>query len=146
MNKQQKRIIALLLTVATIFSIAIPVAATNSTQEATLRASNYITSVWAGAYGGNGQITVDFSITATGKMTSLGATSIIIKNSSGDTVKTFLYSTTPTMMGTNLIYYSHSVTYFDATPGKKYYAIVCYKAANRSGSDTTSYTTDYATA
>lgn len=146
MKKHQKRLIALLLTAVIIFSLAIPAAATDKIQEVTPRASAYITSVWAGATGGNGQITVDFSITGTGTMTSLGATVIEIKNSSGQTVKTYFQSTTPSMMGSNRGFYRSSVTYTGATASKKYYAIVYFKASNSSGSDTTSYTTDYATA
>lgn len=146
MKKKLFHFIVILLTVSTVLSLAAPAMATDSVDNISPRASAYITGVWAGAYGGDGSIRIEFDITATGKMTSLGATSIEIINSSGRTVKTFVKSTTPSMMGSNQTYYSSSVTYYGATSGERYYAIVYYKASNSSGSDTTSYTTNYATA
>lgn len=146
MKKHTKHIISILLVIAILCTMIVPVSATDRDDSVSPRASSYIYVVWADANGSNGQITVDFSITATGKMTSLGATSIEIINSSGQTVKTFVRSTTPSMMGSNQTYYSSSVTYTGATAGQKYYANVYFKASNNSGSDTTSYTTDYTTA
>lgn len=110
------------------------------------QASAYITSVYANTTGGSGSITVYFSITGKNKMTSLGATRIVIYDTNGTPVKTYKYDTTSGMMGYNKTFHSGSVTWYGATSGSKYYAIVGYKAADSSGSDTTTYTTGYAKA
>lgn len=136
--------LSIFLILSIMFSITIPVCATDNNTGIQPCASDYISSVWASASGGNGSITVDYSITATNTMTSLGATMIEIKNSSGTTVKLFQYPETPTLMATNRIYYRHSETWYGASSGSKYYAIVYFKAANSSGNDTTMYTTSYA--
>jgi hypothetical protein len=107
--------------------------------------SQYISSTSASISANSGVITVSFNIIATGTMTSVGATKVQIKDSGGNTVKTFYSSTTAGMMGYNRIIYSGSVSY-SGTSGQKYYAVVSFKAANSSGSDTTSRTTGYVTA
>ncbi len=143
MRKQLKCILAVLLVVLTVCSMTIPVTAANRDDTVSPQASAYISNVWASAYKNRGTVTVEFSITATGKMTSLGATTIAIKDSSGDIVKTFSYTNTSGMMGYNEYYYSSSVSWNGAASGEKYYALVLYKASNSSGYDMTSYTTDY---
>ena len=143
MRKQLKRILAILLVVLTVCSMTIPVTAANRDDIASPQASAYISNVWASASKSGGTVTVEFSITGTGKMTSLGATTIAIYNSSGKVVKSFSSSTTSGMMGYNQGYYSSSVSWDGAESGKKYYAIVFYKASLGSGYDTTSYTTEY---
>lgn len=144
MRKQSQRIGALILVAILIIVFAVPVMATDNENSISPRSSAYITAVWASASGGTGSITVDFSITGTGRMSSLGATTVSIRDSSGTTIKTFHYTTTDGMMGSNQGYYSSSVTWYGATSGSKYYAVVYFKASNSSGYDTTSYTTGYA--
>lgn len=143
MNNRLKRILALMLVVITVYAMTIPVTAANTNDSVSPRASAYINTVWASASKSGGTVTVKFSITGTNTMSSLGATTIEIKNSSGYTVKLFKSSTTSDMMGYNQGYYSSSVTWDGAESGKKYYAIVYYKASLGSGYDTTSYTTEY---
>lgn len=107
------------------------------------RSSNYIYSRYADATSiGNGKITINFDITATGRMTTIGATKIEIKSSSGSTLKTYKCTDTgyEYMMGSNRTVYSSSVTY-QAISGNSYYAVVYFKAGNSSGSDTATYTT-----
>lgn len=138
------RLISLFLVFVSLFTISVPVMATDSSREISPSSSEYISSVWATCSSGNGSITTEFSITAKSKMNSLGATTIEIKNSSDTTVKLFTYETTSSMMGSNRVYYKSSVTWYGASSGSKYYAIVYFKAANSSGNDTTMYTTSYA--
>ena len=138
-----KRFVALLLAVATVCCMIIPVAATEGDNGVAPAASAYINVVWADAVGSNGTVTVNFSISATGKMTSLGATCIEIWNSGGTVSKTFYPSTTGGMTGYNSAYYQSAVTWYNATPGSKYYAVVYYQATNSSGHDTSSYITTY---
>jgi len=88
----------MLVVLALILSIAILPAAL----VAEARASEYINSTYASITAtGNGNLKIGFSITGTGTMTSIGATRIDVKNSSGTTVKIF-YSSNPSyanMMG-----------------------------------------------
>lgn len=112
------------------------------------RASDYIESCYASAARtSTGGVKITFDIIGTGVMTSIGATQIDIKNSAGTIVKT--YKNTQTgygyMVTSNALSHRSSVTY-PGISGNQYYAVVYFKAANRSGSDTDSYTTGFVTA
>lgn len=107
------------------------------------RASNFIFS--CNAYSsstGNGGVKISFDITGTGTMTSIGVTQIDIKNSAGTIVKTFknTQSGYGYMIVSNTMYHESSITY-SGTAGSSYYAVVYFKAANSSGSDTSTVTT-----
>lgn len=140
-----KRFVALILVLSIVCAFPIVVSAAVSGGTVQPQASDYIASTKASIYGGNGTITVNFSIAATRKMDSLGATVIRIKDTSGNVVKTFYSSSTDGMMGSGRAFFDGSVTY-NATAGKKYYAVVSFKAADSTGGDSDSYTTAYATA
>jgi hypothetical protein len=140
------RLVVMTLVLAMLLPMVLPVSAADSDIGISPASSSYISAVWASATGSNGKITVEFDITGTSRMTSLGATKVQIKDSSGTTVKTFYSSTTSGMIGYNKSYYYSTVTYNGATSGKKYYAVVSFKAANSSGSDTDTYVTAYTTA
>lgn len=146
MKRKNSQIVVFFLVVAIILSFTNSVFAVNN-GKSTIQpmSSNYISTCGASISGSNGTITVSFNITAKSKMTSLGATSVQIKNSAGATVKTFYSSSTSGMMGSNRTYFSGSVSYTGVS-GNRYYAVVNYKATNASGSDTSSCTTGYATA
>lgn len=106
------------------------------------RSSSYIESSSGYAYkSGTNEFNVNFSITGTGVMTSIGATKIEIKTSNGLLIKTFYSNVESNMMGSNKVYHSVTVTYRGVT-GKSYYAVIYFKAANSSGYDTTTYTTN----
>ena len=146
MKKKKSKIIAFVLVMAMMLSVTSPVFAVNNGKDAVQpMSSSYISIYGASISGSDGTVTVSFNITAKSKMTSLGATSVQIKKSAGATVKTFYSSSTSGMMGSNRTYFSGSVSYTGIS-GHKYYAVINYKAANASGSDTCSYTTAYATA
>ncbi len=135
MKRNIVRTINLVLVLVLCVSIlAIPAAA---------RSSDYIVSRYASATSiDGGKITVDFRITATGSMTTIGATKIEIKNSSGTTLRTYKSTETgyESLMGSNRTVYSSSVTY-QGISGNSYYAVVYFKAENSSGSDIATYTT-----
>lgn len=143
MKAISRRFISMLLIVSAILCMIIPASAANNESELSPAASAYINTVWAEAVGSSGTVRVNFSITATRSMTSLGASCIEIYNSSGTTVKTFYPSTTGGMTGYSTAAYSSHVTWYNATPGAKYYAVVYYHATNSSGHDTSSYVTAY---
>ena len=143
MKRKSFRLFAILLVLSMLCAIPVPVAALDlPIDTATPRASYYIASTYASISENNGTVTVSFDIAATGKMTSLGATMVRIKDSNGTTVKTFYSTNTNGMMGSNCSIFYCSVTYY-GTSGKQYYAVVSFKAENSSGSDTTSFTTNY---
>ena len=144
--KIHRNLISIFLVISVFFSLMSPTYAIDFDNYNSARSSAYINAVWASASGDIGSVKVSFSITATGKMNSLGATIIEIKDSSGTTVRTFKSSSTGGLMGSNATYYSSSKTWYGATSGCKYYAVVYFKASDSSGYDTTSYTTGYCTA
>ena len=137
MNKKISRMIAILLVLVLCVSTTALAEDINYIEKSTLaRASSYIDSSTATITSSKGTITVRFSIIGTAKMTSLGATKIEIKSSSGTTLKTY----TTGLMGSDVSYHSGSITYAGVS-GVSYYAVVYFKAANSSGSDTTTKTT-----
>lgn len=145
MLKKYTRMLAVLLVFALTLAMQPVVLAARGEDTVNPTASTCIASSSASISAYKGTVTVSFSITGTGKMTSLGATKVQIKDSSGSVVKTFYSSTTSGMMGYNKTYHSGSVTYSGST-GTKYYAVVSFKAANATDSDTTTRTTGYTTA
>ena len=141
MRKGLYKLIGMILIIATLCSIISPVLAAAPQDPDSPAASYYIDNVYAEATGTNGTVNVYFSITATGKMSSLGATNIILYNSSGY-VASKQYATTPGMMGYSKTFHSNTIPFTGLASGS-YYAIVYYYAGNSSGSDTTSFTTDW---
>lgn len=146
MKAKAHRLVAVVVVLAVLCSMMIPVFATDADSGIDPQASYYINSVYAYVTGGSRSITVNFSITATGQMTSLGAQRIEIYDYSNTLVKTYYGTTTEGMLASNRYSYSGSVTYGDARTGAKYYAVVTLKASNSSGGDSDTYTTGYATA
>lgn len=98
----------------------------------------------------NCQIRISFSITGTGRMSELGATTIYLYEDDGhstELIKTYKSTDPnyPNMMADNAFYHGSNVTY-TGTAGYKYYASVHFKAGNSSGSGTTVGTTEIVTA
>lgn len=94
---------------------------------------------------GGGNLRISFSVTGKSTMASIGATTIRIKDSDGNTVKTYSCASYPVMMGRNRGVYSGSVSYAGVS-GTQYYAVVIFYAKNGSGSGSASYTTGRVTA
>lgn len=142
MKTTLRRLSALFLVFSIFCAVSAPVVAATSDDMASPRASYYISSTYASISNNSGTVTVSFDIIATGRMTSVGATVIRIKDANDTTVKTFYSSSTSGMMGYNCVSHVGSVTY-NGISGKKYYAVVSFKAENSSGSDTDAFVTDY---
>ncbi len=109
---------------------------------ATLRASKYISSYNAVIYSSDNEITVDCSITGTGRMKTLGIKSVKIYTSSGTNVATYSYTTDgyEYLMGSDTGRKTASVTYTGVS-GRTYYAVVTFYASDGSGSDSRTHTT-----
>ena len=146
MNPKNKICLSLFLVMVLLVLMTLPVAASAPEDADAPLSSAYITNTSATTIGGNGTITVNFNIVAKSPMTSLGATKIEIKNSSGAVMRTFYATSSNNMLASNKAGHTGSVTYSSATSGAKYYAIVYFKAENSSGSDTRTKITGYATA
>lgn len=108
-------------------------------------ASNYIRSDYAYAEPGTGSVAIHFNITATGKMSSLGASKIKLYTYDGTCVKTYYASSTSGMLGSGQYAFSGIITYYGAKSGTTYYAVVTFKASDSTGGDSSTYTTNYAT-
>ena len=136
-KKKIFRLTSLILTVVLCLSLFTPIAHA--------RASNYIFSYGASMVAdGNGKVSVWFDITGTGTMDEIGSTTIIVYEN-GVAVKTFSYSTTPSMMTYNKHIHGSSVTY-QGVAGRSYYALVIFWAAKQGAGDNRSMTTATITA
>jgi hypothetical protein len=130
--------IVLAVVIAAMCLSAVPFAASAAPE-----ASDYIDYYSASISKSSTTMTVNFSIYATGTMTSLGASTIRIYSKSGSAstlVSTLSSSTTTGMLKSNSAYHSSSVQ-CSGTAGTQYYAVVTFYAADSSGSETKSYTT-----
>lgn len=130
-----KRILALVLVIAAVLSIAVLPA---SAQER--RADEYIRSYSANITKTGGKLKINFSITATSYMTSLGV-SFINLYCDGTLVETFYSDDYSSMLGSNKITHSGYVTYSDVQSGSEYYAYVRFYAKCSSGNSTANYYT-----
>lgn len=142
LKKRVFRVISLIMIISLFVAMNSTVFAATSEDEISPQASNYITSVYASISGGGGSVRVYFDIAGTGKMTSLGATVIQIKNSAGTIIKTYASNSTSGMLGYNKIFHSGSVTYTGVLEGASYYAVVYFRAEDSTGYDTSYYVTD----
>lgn len=126
------------------FSICIVIIAMFSTtafaaapnDAATPQANSYIAKTTVGIVAlGSGKIEVDFSVTATRRMTDVGAMFVDIYNASGKCVKTYTYTDSgySYMMDHNSAKHTASVTY-QGVSGQRYYAIVSFYAGDLNGS------------
>lgn len=142
MYKLSKKIICLLLSACAIVTCVHAIE---------YRASNYFSKTEAQIdVRSGGKVDVWLDATARRNMTEIGASKIIIKEStdggrSYSSVKTFESTKYPEMIGSGRKYTGVAVTY-DGVPGRMYKATVYFYAADSSGSDTTTYTTSAETA
>ncbi len=140
MKQVRNRLFAFILATLLMFSVAMPTFATDCGEEH-VRASDYISYVYARTQIVNGVVQVYYRITGTGTMTSIGATDIMVFDHDDDCVAVLDSSNTTGLMGSNTIFYQNTVDCLTAVSGEHYYAIVGYKAENAYGYDTTSYMT-----
>ena len=148
MKKQITQTVAIFLITSLLISMTVTAFAVDTGEIDPDRSSAYISAVYADASKGNsaGKLNVYFRITATGPMTSLGSTTIAVKDTGGNIVALKSYTSTSGMMGYNKTIHYNTISFTGLTSGAMYYAVVIFKAANSSGSDATSYTTGYAIA
>ncbi len=87
----------------------------------------------------NGDLSVFFSVRATGIMEKVGATSVVIQRSSGNdwvTEYTFSTSNTPTLLRDNKDRHSMVLTYSPCFAGVEYRAVVMIYVKNATGIST----------
>ena len=142
MKRKWMRIITIILVlVLAVSPISVMAAAPPDGSVVEPQASNYINDTYAHVARNGGAVTVNFNVGGTGRMTSIGAEKIVIKTASGSVVKTFNYFNNAGMMGYNAYSHIGSVTWTGGSATTQYYAVVTFKAANASGSDTVTYIT-----
>lgn len=112
---------------------------------ASARSSAYLNSYSAAVVPkSNGVLAVTVDVAGVGSMTELGASLIIIYESTDNEdfyqVGRYESSKYPHMMGSGTHYYEDAVTYYGVI-GRYYYASVYVYAANANGSDEKNYTT-----
>jgi hypothetical protein len=114
------------------------------------RASAYISAYYADTYArADGDISMSFTIVGSGRMESLGASSISlyeVNNGRITRVARYSQSTNPEFVATNLPTHSAQVVYSNAVSGRQYYAVVELFASKGGGSDSRTYTTALVTA
>lgn len=142
MKKYVKKFVLFLLAVLFVVGTLPVVEASNA------RASYYFsrTEEWVTATG-SGKILIEFDVTATHTVSTLGASSIAVweKQSSGSYKQIKLFTRADGIMHSNTAHVYDSVTY-QGTSGTKYYAVVTYYATDSSGSDSLRVTTNTVTA
>lgn len=143
MKKKGLRFLSLVLCLGMFLSVAL-------SAQATAKASDYFarTRVWATRQGG-GEFIVEYDITATGTMSEVGASVILImeEQSDGtfDNVYTFRSSDKPELIETDTNNAYGLVTY-EGTPGVRYYALCGLYAKNSAGNETLYFATNTITA
>jgi len=148
MKKKYVLLASIILTISTVFSSVAMAAALDPNaavaENPPMRASAYIVSYTAViSKVGTATVNIDYSITAPGVMTSIGANSIVIFEKAGTTwsaVKTFSYPSTLGLRTSNSCIHTSSVQYAGVS-GRQYYAVITFYSGNNSGSDTRELTT-----
>lgn len=95
--------------------------------------------------GSSGELRLNFDVTATGKMTTLGVEKITLYKVNGTQADTITGTTKNGLLTSSLSRYKSSYT-IKGTPGTSYYAVVTFYAGDGSGSDSKEYTTGTARA
>lgn len=130
-----KKRISLILTLIFILSmVSIPASAMEMRAP---RSSDYITNCFVSiSKQSSTSLKIGFTAEAKSVMTKLGASTIYLF-CDGTVVASYTLSRYPSMSGSNVDYYSSSVTYTGASSGHTYYAQVFFQAkdADGSGSD-----------
>ena len=97
---------------------------------------------------GPGDISVEYYVSGTGIMDTIGAHRVIVYRLTGETpdavkdelVATYWHEYTPGMMTTDDVAYSHSIR-LQVEPGEKYYAVVIFYATLDGGGDDMAFST-----
>jgi hypothetical protein len=132
--------IALLLAVSLISGV-VALGAADASEEL----SSYSAVMYAD---GNGVVTCEFDVSATGVANEVGATQVVIQRKDGSswvTAQTFTYSSTSGMIGTSCLFHIGSVSH-SGTAAKQYRASVTVYARIGSGSTSRTFYTNTVTA
>lgn len=109
-------------------------------EEVTPYSNAYISSMIGALSKSGDTLYVTFTVRGTNIMTSIGASCVKIYTSGGTLVKTFWSAYYPSMLGSNTISYTNTLSY-DGTDGTTYYAVITGYASYGGGSGTETYTT-----
>lgn len=127
-----KKTISLVLALVFVISlVAIPASAMSASY---IRSSGYIEDCSASiTKQSSTSLKISFYVSAPSVMTKLGASTIYLF-CDGTVVASYTLSRYPSMSGSNVDYYSSSVTYTGASSGHSYYAQVFFQASDADGS------------
>lgn len=126
--------------------LSIPIIPVNAAET---RASSYFRSCFITVYdGGSDDIEIEVSVTATGKMDTLGATKVVLQKKSGDSWITIKAYTTDNadLQDTDCAFFSILLSYSGAVSGATYRAVAAFYAEDDSGSETRTFPSDPYTA
>lgn len=132
--KLSKRFFAIVLTLSMAMALSLPAFAYS---DSTYRASEQLTSYSMNVMPvENGRIAISFSVDGTGKMTRIGAESIVVYQQVGNT---WVYANSLDQyddgMSTTNSYYFGNTIYFNGIPGEYYRVELTIFAKDSSGSD-----------
>lgn len=136
----KKRIAVTLLLVILLIICAIPTSASTFSQ---IRASKYLNSYFAMLDQGTtaGNLSLSFSVVATGKMNLVGISRINVYKANGTFVETITGTVANGLLGASDMHHSGNYTYH-GTPGTSYYFAVTVYAGDSTGSDSRTVTTN----
>lgn len=110
------------------------------------RASSYFDSYTVGISTSGNTISVDYQVVARSYMDELGATQVVLQRRSGDSwiaVDKYTSSSTPSLLGENIVRYSNTVTFYNVSTTGTYRAYLTIYASDSSGADSRIKTTSY---
>lgn len=142
MLRKTIKLLALLVVFCTLFSI------TASAEMPESKSSKYIFSYDGGcSWNGSSTVKVRFDITAKRYVDQLGASQILLYESTDlstwTLVKTFTYSSYSNMMAYNTIAMGSNVSYSNAVSGRHYKATITFIVIEGSDSETRTFYTPY---
>lgn len=141
--KHSVRVLSLLLIVCLCFSglsVFAGAAAPAPGHDASPLSNAYIAYCYAALTGSGKTITIDFTVTGTKSLPTLGASCIKLYTTGGEHVTTFWSTNNPNMLASNTMSHSGSLTY-TGTRGTSYYAVATFFGKDANGNGTDTYTT-----
>ena len=138
-------VVCILSMPATAFAASVPVDTAHTPPQT--RASNFISSYSASLSSSSGTVSVSAIVRGTNTMTTIGATRIVLYESSNNgasftAIKTFSSGVYTAMLKSNSTTYSATPVSYSGVAGRQYYAVVTCYAQNSSGNDSKQYTTN----
>lgn len=140
-----KRILTSIITVLLLLSVLGNVTMAALPETVVPNESSYLISYLATAATGNneGEIRVTITVrSAKANLTEIGASKIVVCRSDGTPIRTYYGSTTNGLLSSGVYTYSYTYAIPNLEPSTSYYAQVTVIAADSSGSDTRTVTTN----